>query len=267
LSSWLSDGVHSAAAFSGAASVAAVLLQAFTRSAYSQKTGQNDGDGDRLSPLQMPLFCAINLSLKGKPMRRVLAALAIAFLGAQPALAAPIFFTTNLSGPNEAPPNASPGTGTAFVTIDPVAHTLQVDVTFSGLVATTTASHIHVINGPGDLDLSDTIGPVATTTPSFVGFPLGVTSGSMNQTYDTLASSSYRAGFINAAGGVAQAEAALFDGIISGRAYLNIHTTVFTGGEIRGFLTPVAPEPSLLVLLTAGGAGLFARRRARRRTV
>jgi hypothetical protein len=216
----------------------------------------------------MSLFCAFNPSLKGKPMRRVLAALAIAFLGAQPALAAPIYFTTSLTGPAEQPPNASPGTGTAFVTIDPVAHTMDVAVNFSGLLGITTASHIHVINGPGDGNLLDTAGPVATTTPSFVGFPLGVTFGSMSETYNTLASSSYRAGFITDAGGtVAHAEAALFDAIMSGRAYLNIHSTVFPGGEIRGFLAPAAPEPSLLFLMSVGGAGVIARRRARRRTV
>ena len=32
-------------------------------------------------------------------------------------------------------------------------------------------------------------------------------------------------------------------GVESGKAYLNIHTAAFPGGEIRGFLTP-APEPS-----------------------
>lgn len=199
-------------------------------------------------------------------MKRILAALAIVLLGAPSVWAAPILFTATLSGPAEAPPNASPGTGTAMVTIDDVAHTMRVEVIFSGLLGTTTASHIHVINGPGDLDTTDTAGPVATTTPSFIGFPLGVTSGSMDQTYDMTMAGSYRSGFITDAGGtIPLAEAALFDAIIDGRAYLNIHSTVFPGGEIRGFLTP-APEPSLLVLLAAGGAGLVARRRTRARS-
>src|SRR4029077_13146149 len=33
---------------------------------------------------------------------------------------------------------------------------------------------------------------------------------------------------------------ALFAALAQGRAYFNIHTTAFGGGEIRGFLVPVA---------------------------
>ncbi|WP_139379481.1 CHRD domain-containing protein [Zoogloea sp. LCSB751] len=40
-------------------------------------------------------------------------------------------------------PNASPATGAAMVVIDTVAHTMQVDVVFSGLLGPTTAAHIH----------------------------------------------------------------------------------------------------------------------------
>ena len=52
-----------------------------------------------------------------------------------------------------------------------------------------------------------------------------------------------------------QAEAALIAGIEHGQTYLNIHTSQFTGGEIRGFLVPV-PEPSTPFLLGCGLAGL-----------
>ena len=93
------------------------------------------------------------------------------------AVAAPIMFSALLSGPAEEPPNASTGTGTALVTIDPVAHTLSVSVTFEDLISPSSVSHIHVINGPGDANLADTVGPVATTTPSFPGFPASVLAG------------------------------------------------------------------------------------------
>ena len=189
---------------------------------------------------------------------------------AAPAAAAPIVFFASLSGLNEEPANNSPGTGTALVTVDATAHTLGVDASFLGLTSGTTAAHIHVINGPGDAITSDTNGPVATQTPSFVGFPLGVTSGAFINTYDTTMTSTYRAGFVTDSGGsAATAEAALFLAIMEGRAYFNIHTSMFPGGEIRGFLQPQqtvtpVPEPGTLLLVGAGIAG-FARMRRRRR--
>jgi hypothetical protein len=57
---------------------------------------------------------------------------------------------------------------------------------------------------------------------------------------------------------------AQIDNIQNGRAYLNFHTTQFTGGEIRGHLTLI-PEPSTVVLALLGtlAVGLVAIRRVR----
>jgi hypothetical protein len=141
-------------------------------------------------------------------------------------------YYTTLSGPNEEPPNASPGTGKAVLTISGNFMTLQ--TTFSGLLGTTTVSHIHAptpVAGAGTA-------PVATQTPSFVGFPVGVTAGSYTQTFDMTMASSYRPGYITANGGTpAGAFAALKTALNEGKAYLNIHTALFPGGEIRGFFT------------------------------
>jgi hypothetical protein len=179
--------------------------------------------------------------------------------------AAPVTYSATLSGTVESPSNASPGTGTALVTIDEAAHTLFVQATFSGLLGPTTASHIHVINGPGDANVSDSVGPVATTTPTFPGFPLGVTAGSYSQLFDTTLGSTFNPAFVTAAGSLNLAEAALFDGIEAGRAYLNIHTTLFGGGEIRGFLQAVVavPEPGILPLVALGLLGIAAVRRGK----
>jgi hypothetical protein len=201
-------------------------------------------------------------------MTRMVLLLVAFVVSALPLQAAPIVFTATLNGPSESPTNASPGTGFAIVTIDDDADTMRVQVTFANLTAPNTASHIHVINGPGDTNTTDTLGPVATTTPTFTGFPSNVTAGTFDATFNMLLPTSYRSGFLTDSGGTtALAEAALFGGILDGRAYLNIHTTQFPGGEIRGFLQPAAvPEPASLLLLGSGLAVAAARRRRQRQS-
>jgi len=195
-------------------------------------------------------------------MKTVLKALAaILVLGcAQAAQATPIQFRAILSGPNEATPNASPGFGQATVFIDPALDTMSVDVFFGGLLGTTTASHIHCCTA---VPLTGAAG-VATVTPTFTGFPGGVTSGTYSHLFDMTLAGSYNPAFITGHGGtVDSAEDALFAGIESGNAYLNIHTSAFPGGEIRGFLVFV-PEPVTLSVFGAGLAGMALLRRRRK---
>ena len=187
---------------------------------------------------------------------------AVALAGAAlalPAAAVQIIYGATLSGAAESPANASPGTGSALVIIDTVANTMEVQVTFAGLSAPDTASHIHCCTAvPG----TGTAG-VATVTPTFTGFPTGVTSGTYDHTFDMLLASSYNPAFVTAHANVAGAYAFLLAGLSTGEAYLNIHTSTYPGGEIRGFLAPV-PEPQTYALMLAGLAlvgGMTRRRR------
>lgn len=177
-----------------------------------------------------------SFSIPVLPLRAVIGA-ALVVASASLAHATVTSYSAALSGPAESPPNGSPGTGTGTADYDNVAHTLHVHAVFSGLTGTTTASHIHAptaVAGTGTAS-------VATTTPTFAGFPLGVTSGVYDNTLDLTLASSYNPSFVTANGGTtAGAEAALVAAIAAGKAYLNIHSQTFPGGEIRGFLTPAA---------------------------
>jgi CHRD domain/PEP-CTERM motif len=167
------------------------------------------------------------------------------------------FYNITLNGANEAPPNASLGTGTGLVTVDTTLFLMTVQTTFSGLTGTTTAAHIHATTAAA---FAGTAG-VATETPTFAGFPLGVTSGTYTNTYNMLNPASYNAAFLTAnAGSPTTAFGTLVSAMDANKAYLNIHTTAFGGGEIRGF-TIAAPEPGTMALFAIGGVGVFLRRR------
>ena len=193
------------------------------------------------------------------PLLVIVLAIAPALMLPVPAAyAIPTTFVADLTGANEVPPVASPAAGFAAVVLDPTAQTLQVSVTFSGLTSNTNAAHIHCCAPLG------TNAGVATTVPAFPGFPLGLTSGSFSSVvFDLTQPTIYNPAFVTLQGGtIPLAEAALIAGIQNEMTYLNIHTVINPGGEIRGQLEPV-PEPTTLLLFgsTMAGLGLAARRR------
>ena len=140
----------------------------------------------------------------------VLALTAVLALGGA-AHATTYSYSATLLGLNEVPPNASPGSGTAAVVYDDVAATITVNVSWSGLMAPATAGHIH---GP-----ADTAHNAGVLFP-FSGVP-AATAGAIPQ--QSFAINSTQVGYLNTA-----------------MLYVNIHSSTFPGGEIRGQILPEA---------------------------
>jgi len=189
-------------------------------------------------------------------------AASVAFLAAvaPSANAGVLRFQATLSPLNETPAVAgSTGTGFATLDYDDVAHTLQINVTWSGLTGPTTVAHVHCCGLP------TTTSAVAVTPGTFPGFPTGLTTGSYTSPLLSLTTATtFTPGFVNnfAGGNLANAEGVLLQSFRDGSAYFNIHSTFAPGGEIRG--TVQVPEPGVLSLVSIGMLGMyFARRRFR----
>lgn len=164
------------------------------------------------------------------------AASSIALLfGSMQAGATTIVYNVTLSGTESVPANASTAFGSATVTVDDVADTVGVVLSFSGLSGNASAAHIHCCVA------TNANGPVVIP---FTGFPT-TTSGTYSNTFT----------------GVSPPNIA---GIEAGLAYVNIHDANFPGGEIRGdILAAPVPEPETyaLMLVGLGALGMVALRR------
>jgi len=154
-------------------------------------------------------------------------------------------FTVSLDGAQDGGGGRT-GSGSGTLTFDNVANTLTFNnIPWSGLSADSTASHIHGPAAPGAnanvLYFLSSPGSITTVGP---GIRSGTFSGTLTLVDGT--------GGFTIPAQVAQLEGGLW--------YLNIHSTAFGGGEIRGQVLPV-PEPSTLALLGLGAGALLWRSR------
>jgi CHRD domain-containing protein/PEP-CTERM motif-containing protein len=138
-------------------------------------------------------------------------------------------YTVSLSGAQEVPANASPGTGSGTLTLN-LDNTLSYNISYSGLSSDFTASHIHFPAPPG-----------VEANPVF---PLN------NMAIDT------RSGTLS--GATAALDPTQLSYLNDQLMYVNIHSITLGGGEIRG---QIVPEPSTLALIALGAGALFWRLR------
>ena len=154
---------------------------------------------------------------------------AISVVGvAAAAQGAVIVYSFDIDGLQEVSPVATPGFGSATVTLDTTLNTLSWNIQWQNLLGATTAMHFH-----GDA-------------------PIGVNAGVQINVGAI-------SGLVSPSIGMAPITDLQEASIINGLWYVNIHSTVHPGGEIRG---QVVPAPASAALLGMAGLGVMRRRRA-----
>jgi len=148
----------------------------------------------------------------------LLAASFVAF-GSALASAQSTYFALTLSGAAETPPNTSTATGGGCLVLDQAAHKLHYSISFTGLTAPQSDAHIHCC------------APAGTAAGVLFPLPLGTPIT-----------------------GVFTTTPAQETNLLNGLAYVNIHSTAFPNGEIRGQLN-VTPTTAPLMFCAGDGSG------------
>ena len=144
--------------------------------------------------------------------------------------AATLSFGGPLSGAQEVPANSSPGTGSVLLVVNTSTREWTLTGSFQGLTGNASNAHIH--------------GPAAIGVNAGVVVGLSFTSGATSGTL----------------GGSGTFTVPQYDALVNELYYVNLHSTTFGPGELRGQLLLI-PEPATGVLGLITLTGLCARRR------
>ena len=119
-------------------------------------------------------------------------------------------FTATLTGAQEVPSVTTDGTGSATLFFDPTTNALTWSLTFASLTGPATGAHVH--------------GPAAAGSNADIQVDIGAVSG-----------------LTSPLAGTATLTDAQASDLLAGLLYLNIHTDLNPGGEIRGQV--LSPPP------------------------
>jgi hypothetical protein len=133
-------------------------------------------------------------------------------INTRPAYAAISTCTASLDGSQEVPPIDTEGTGSATMTFDSSSNELSWSIEFSGLSGPANAAHFH--------------GPAAAGTNAGIQVSIGDVSGLTSP--------------MDGSAVLTQEQAS---SLLDGQMYINIHTALNTGGEIRGQVSCAESQP------------------------
>jgi hypothetical protein len=123
-------------------------------------------------------------------------------------------FIAHLDGPTESPPVPTPATGTCIMVLNNAQTELSYTLTFSGLLAPQTAAHFH----------HDDVGNLSPNGPIVRGIGVGSPISGVWKNTDAQPLTPFLVGEL-----------------FAGRLYVNVHTTLYPAGEIKGY---VLQEPT-----------------------